>query len=178
MLKLSKIARASEWWEYKLPPMLAIAYATGLSAGKNLYELTPRLCILLLGIIIGAVYVSIVNDFTDRKEDEASGKHNRLRNLSPQVRWFLILAPVVTGFFFAYFFLSDTLSIAMYTLCWIAFSLYSIPPFRLKKRGLSGVLADASGAHLFPTLFLLSSTAYYFNIHINWFWFSVNGVWS
>jgi hypothetical protein len=35
---------------------------------------------------------------------------------------------------------------------WAAFSLYSLPPIRLKARGVAGVLADASGAHLFPTL--------------------------
>ncbi len=40
-----------------------------------------------------------------------------------------------------------------YLLCWLAFTLYSARPFRLKVRGAWGVLADASGAHLFPTLF-------------------------
>jgi 4-hydroxybenzoate polyprenyltransferase len=178
MLKLSTISRASEWWEYKLPPLLAIAYATALSAEKNLYDLAPEFCLLVLGIIIGATYVSIVNDLTDLKEDEAAGKFNRLANFSQWIRIILVLLPVIAGIFFACFFLHDTLSIALYACCWIAFSLYSIPPFRLKKRGGWGVLADASGAHLFPGLFLLSATTNYIHTEINWFWFVMVGIWS
>jgi hypothetical protein len=39
-----------------------------------------------------------------------------------------------------------------YLCTWAAFSLYSVPPFRFKTRGILGILADASGAHLFPAL--------------------------
>ena len=177
-LNFSKIARASEWWEYKLPPLLAIAYATALNAGRNLYELAPQFCILLLGIIIGATYVSVVNDLTDLKEDEASGKHNRLINFPPWIRIILVLVPLITGVFFASFFLNDPMSMALYACCWIAFSLYSIPPFRLKKRGAWGVLADASGAHLFPGLFLVSATADFIHSEIDWSWFCAVGIWS
>ena len=35
---------------------------------------------------------------------------------------------------------------------WAAFAAYSLPPLRLKGRGSWGILADASGAHLFPAL--------------------------
>lgn len=178
MLNISKIARASEWWEYKLPPLLAVAYSTALLANKSLYELAPRLGVLLLGIIIGAAYVSIVNDLTDLKEDEACSKHNRLSKFSQWVRIFLVLIPVFLGFAFAWLFLNDVLSIVLYSLSWISFSLYSIPPFRFKKRGFLGVLADASGAHLFTSLFLLSATADFFRIEINWVWFAAVGVWA
>ena len=178
MLNISKIARASEWWEYKLPPLLAVAYATALSADKSLYQLAPRLGVLLLGIIIGAVYVSIVNDLTDLKEDEACGKHNRLSKFPQWLRILFVFIPVLLGITFAWLFLNDVLSIVLYSLSWIAFSLYSIPPFRFKKRGFLGVLADASGAHLFTSLFLLSATANYFNMEINQMWFAAVGVWA
>lgn len=178
MLNIFKITRASEWWEYKLPPLLSVAYATAISEGKSLYALAPRIGILLLGIIVGAAYVSIINDVTDIKEDRASGKHNRLYALRPWLRWVLVLITVFSGIFFAYFFLHGLLSTILYSLSWIAFSLYSIPPFRLKKRGWWGVMADAGGAHLFTSLFLLSATAQYFKIQINWAWFIAIGIWS
>lgn len=178
MLNISKIARASEWWEYKLPPLLAVAYATALFAHKNLYELAPRLGVLLLGIIIGAAYVSIVNDLTDLKEDEACGKHNRLSKFPQWLRILFVLIPVFLGVAFTWFFLNDVFSIVLYSLSWISFSLYSIPPFRFKKRGFPGVLADASGAHLFTSLFLLSATFDFFGIEINWGWFTAVGVWA
>jgi 4-hydroxybenzoate polyprenyltransferase len=177
-MTVSKIIRASEWWEYKLPPMLAVVYATILYTGKSLLELAPRFCILLLGIVIGAVYVSLVNDLTDIREDQASGKVNRLSRFPFWLRICLTILPVFGGFFFAFVFLNDALSVALYALCWIAFSLYSVPPFRLKKRGVLGVFADAAGAHLFPTLFLLSAMTNYLDIPMDWYWFSVVAVWS
>jgi len=35
---------------------------------------------------------------------------------------------------------------------WLAFLLYSLPPFRFKGRGTAGVLCDAAGEQLFPAL--------------------------
>lgn len=178
MLKISKIARASEWWEYKLPPMLAMVYSFCLIEQKNLFQLALRICVLLAGIIIGAAYVSIINDFTDMKEDEVCGKQNRLSGLSPFLRISLLFLSLAAGFLFACIFLHDFLSIVLYTACWVSFSLYSVPPFRFKKRGFPGVLADACGAHLFPTLFLLSAVSKDIDLQMNWFLFCIVGVWS
>lgn len=178
MLNIAKIARAAEWWEYKLPTMLAIVYATVIKFNKHIVQLAPILCVWLLGIIIGAAYVSILNDLTDLKEDEASGKKNRLSKLPVWLRFFLILFSVALGVLFAYWFIADPLSFVFYLASWIVFGLYSIPPFRFKKRGILGVLADACGAHLFPTLFLLSSTIHFFLLQADWFWFSIVAIWS
>jgi hypothetical protein len=54
-----------------------------------------------------------------------------------------------------YSFYPDRLSLSLYIMSWVAFSLYSIPPARLKTKGILGVLADASGAHLFQVALLL-----------------------
>ena len=32
-------------------------------------------------------------------------------------------------------------------------TIYSVPPFRLKERGLAGVVSDTCGSHVVPTLF-------------------------
>lgn len=178
MWAIVKITRASEWWEYKLPPMLAIVYATAINTHAHLMQLAPDLCIWLLGIITGAAYVSIINDFTDLKEDKASGKKNRLSKLPNWLRFFLVLLTVIAGISFAFFFLKNVLSILLYAASWLSFSLYSIPPFRLKKRGIMGVFADACGAHLFPTLFLVSATVNYIHWKMDWTWFGIVGVWS
>jgi hypothetical protein len=61
---------------------------------------------------------------------------------------------------------------------WIAFSCYSIPPVRLKKRGIAGVLADASGAHIFPSLFIVAAMSYYTGQAIDWIWFGSVGGWA
>src|SRR5205807_7381117 len=97
--------------------------------------------------------VSLLNDLTDAHDDEASGKPGRWLG-KPRIYPALLLAACVAagaGFLIAW--RKDTLLFSAYLMCWLAFTLYSVPPFRLKVRGIWGVLTDASGAHLFPTLF-------------------------
>ena len=106
----------------------------------------------LAALVPGAAYVSIINDLTDRDEDLASGKPNRLAGRS---RWFVAMLIALTagsGVVISILWREDALLVTFYLCAWLAFSLYSLPPFRFKKRGIFGVLCDASGAHLFPTL--------------------------
>ncbi len=177
-MNIFKIIRSSEWWECKLPPLLAIGYATVVSYEINIYQAISSLIFLITAIIAGAIYVSIINDITDIKEDQASGKPNRINKVAPGTRWIILIVSLLPGLLFMYFLFGDTLSLVLYILAWLSFSLYSIPPFRLKKRGFWGVLADASGAHLFPSLLFVSGITHFINIKMNWVWFAVVGVWS
>ncbi len=56
------------------------------------------------------------------------------------------------GLLFAWLWRDDVPLLSFYVATWLAFSLYSLPPFRLKERGAAGVLCDAAGEHLFPAL--------------------------
>jgi 1,4-dihydroxy-2-naphthoate octaprenyltransferase len=127
-------------------------YATALVVGEPLHTLWPAALTLLAALVPGAVYVSVVNDLTDRAEDAAAGKHNRLAGRSAPAAALLLALPVTAGLAFAWAWRDDPLLLIPYLGAWTAFSLYSLPPVRLKARGVAGVLADASGAHLFPTL--------------------------
>ncbi len=145
--------RANTWWDHKLSPILATIYATGTLARIPFSSLWPVVGLALLALIACASYVSVLNDLTDAKDDQASGKPDRWAG-KPRIYAAVLLATCVTaggGFLIAW--RNDMLLFLAYLLCWLAFTLYSAPPFRLKARGIWGVLADASGAHLFPTLF-------------------------
>lgn len=176
-MNIFKIIRSSEWWEYKLPPLLAIGYATVINY-ENIYKAIPSILFLIAAIIAGAIYVSIINDVTDMKEDLAGGKYNRISKLEPRARWIILFASVLPAFLFMYLLSDDVLSLIIYILAWVSFSLYSIPPFRFKKRGLWGVLADACGAHFFPSLLFVSGMVHLMNIEMSWIWFTSVGVWS
>lgn len=104
--------------------------------------------LVLLSLVPGAVYVSVINDFADRRDDLAAGKPNRLDRLSALFASLAIGAGVIASYFWRH----DALLLSAYLAAWLAFSLYSLPPFRFKNRGLAGVVCDASGAHVFPTL--------------------------
>jgi hypothetical protein len=71
---------------------------------------------------------------------------------SPGFRIAALLVPLGIGICFLFLWRRDPPLFGAYLGAWIAFSLYSLPPLRLKVRGFWGVLADACGAHLFPTL--------------------------
>ncbi|HWW42405.1 hypothetical protein, partial [Pedobacter sp.] len=80
-MEIKKIIRSADWWEYKLPPLLAIGYATALKTPEPFLSLMPHLLFILFSIIIGAIYVSIINDITDIEIDQASGKKNKMANM-------------------------------------------------------------------------------------------------
>ena len=144
--------RAGEWWEFKLAPIFAAFYATALTLRVPMGSLWFAALTVLLALVPGAAYVSVINDITDRDEDLAAGKRNRLAGRSRAYAAALVSITAGAGIVFCYLWRRDTLLLSVYLAAWLAFSLYSLPPFRWKTRGILGVLCDASGAHLFPTL--------------------------
>jgi len=151
-VRIGEIIRATEWWEYKLLPILGVFYATLAYRHASIAAAWMGLVELLVGIAAGAVYVSVINDLTDRDEDRRAGKPNRTEGRSGWSIGWLVAAPVLVGIAMAWRWRGDPLLLAVYGAAWCAFSAYSLPPLRLKTRGLFGVMADASGAHLFPAL--------------------------
>lgn len=152
---LLRAARVSEWWEHKLAPLAGTAYATAFFAGASLLDVAGTLVLALLALAPGAVYVSLLNDLTDRETDRLAGKPNRLGERAPALWWAGIAAALAAGAALAVVAWRDEpLVLVLYAGAWVAFALYSLPPVRLKARGAAGALADAAGAHVFPHLFV------------------------
>lgn len=177
-MKIAGFFRTNDWWEPKLLPLLTIAYASILFEGGNLLSLFPSLLFLVLIFIFVAVYVSLLNNYTDLREDTLSGKKNRLRNKSPKLRFLLVTGSLAISISLLFFLRNDLLSILFVVLGIISFSLYSLPPFRLKNREVLGVLADACGSHLFPSLFFTSAVYHFMDKNINIPWLILIGIWS
>lgn len=106
---------------------------------------------LLLAMVAAAIYASSINELTDRADDAAAGKRNRAVD-GPRSVAALFAVAVGAGFVFEWLWRDDTPLLTCYLAIWVAFGLYSISPFRLKKRGLAGVLCDAAGEQMFPAL--------------------------
>lgn len=177
--QINVLVRAREWWGYKFSPLLATAYATTYLTGASLWSLLPCLLILLLALTVGAVYVSLINDWTDRAIDRAAGKANRLADKSTTFVWSVLGLCLAIGLAFGYYFWTIAPAVSLwYSGAWIAYSLYSIPPFRLKTRSFAGVLADAAGAHLFPQLFTIALISHWVGHTVPDGWWWAIGVWS
>lgn len=176
--RLSRLVRAGEWWEHKLVPILCGYYATGLMLGQPLTEGWSALVILFLSLIPGAAYVSIVNDLTDLAADARAGKPNRLAARSAAFRAAALLSCLAAGAFFFWLWRGQPLTLALYGAAWIAFALYSVPPVRLKTRGFAGVVADAAGAHLFPTLLAAALAFATAGVQPSPGWLAAIAIWS
>ncbi len=150
--RLTHIIRAPEWWEYKLAPVAAVFYATSFTHGVAVSDSWWSLLTMLLALAACAAFVSVINDLTDRADDAASGKPNRFAGHSIASGLLLVAITVAAGVAFCILRRDEVTLVAVYVAAWVAFTLYSVPPFRLKTRGFAGVLADASGANLFPAL--------------------------
>jgi hypothetical protein len=146
------LIRADEWWEYKLVPILSTFYATALVLHVAVSSLWQGALLLLFSVVPAAVYASVINDVTDRADDVAAGKRNRVAGRPRAMVAALVAAAVGAGFLFDWLWRDDLPLLFCYLATWLAFSFYSLPPFRLKKHGAAGVLCDAAGAHLFPAL--------------------------
>jgi 4-hydroxybenzoate polyprenyltransferase len=108
--------------------------------------------LLTVAVAACACFVSVINDLTDIAEDAMCGKPNAAAGRPRLGNAALLLACGAAGLAFAGLWWGQPLALVFYFASWVSFSLYSLPPVRLKTRGLAGVFADGCGAHLFPAL--------------------------
>jgi 4-hydroxybenzoate polyprenyltransferase len=143
--------RAKTWWEFKTPVFLGVAYLSALVGGISFAEAWPAFLAVMLAIIPLASYVCVINDITDEGTDRQAGKSNTVAGKSVAFKASWLGACFLAGLIAAYFcFRGNTSALLLYAANWIAFALYSVPPFRLKERGVAGVVADACGGMVLP----------------------------
>src|SRR5947209_20614289 len=76
-LSILRPFRVDSWWEHKTPPILATIYAIAALSRIPFPSLWPVVALALPALIVCASYVSVLNDLTDAKDDQASGKPGR-----------------------------------------------------------------------------------------------------
>lgn len=170
--------RAGAWWSWRIGPIFAMLYATMLHTQTSLASVWPLFFIVIAALAPGAAYVALINDLSDIEEDAAAGKRNRMAGRSPAAIAGLLACCLVPGVGFLILWRDDPLIWGLYFAAWVVFSLYSLPPVRLKIRGFAGVLADASGSSLFPTLVVVTLVYRSVERPVDAAWFAVVAIWS
>jgi 4-hydroxybenzoate polyprenyltransferase len=170
--------RSNEWWEFKIPPLLATAYAMALLLHLSFQQLWPLLLMFFCAIVPTAVYVCVINDITDLEDDRLCGKSNRMEGKSAAFQFFALVVCIVPGLIMCWFFRHYPMTLAFYIANWLTYTLYSVPPFRLKVRGIWGVAMDASGAHLTPTVWTACLIAEATGHPIPWLFLVALAVWA
>jgi hypothetical protein len=137
--------------------MLAVVYMAMVQSRIPFFQVLQLISVPTIAVVLGAIYVSLLNDATDTAEDVKAGKKNGMIGYTPIQRIVIVLSPVVLGFgvlaMSGDFFSWPNL---FYLAAYISFTLYSVNPFRLKKRGVAGLIAEALGSEMLPVLFLVS----------------------
>lgn len=175
---LAGAGRFGEWWGYKLLPLLAVFYASALVMRLDPLDWLMGALKLLGAIVPGAVFTSVVNDLADRADDARAGKPNRMAGASTIRSALWLVVPLVCGLVWCWLWRDKPQLLLPYLAAWCAFAAYSLPPLRLKQRGLAGVLADASGAHLLPALLAVALAADRQNQLPQTGWALAVGLWS
>ena len=143
--------RAQDWWSYKIPPLLATAYAGYVAFDPKSIATLAASGGALVCICLVAVYGYVLNDITDIEEDRRAGRPNRMAGVGWGKRLALILLSPIACFTLAWLIGVDRITFALFGINFLLPTLYSVLPVRLKERGVWGVLADASGVHAVPT---------------------------
>lgn len=147
-----QLIRAHQWWNYKIPLALTSAYL--FAAANNIpfsYVILPSLLIIATGVV-SASYASIINDFTDMDSDRLGGKETALMQLSTFQRRAVLTGSILLSLLtFNLLHAFPTAQAVFAALCAI-FTFYSLPPSRLKGRGIFGVIAISLGEHVLPAI--------------------------
>ncbi len=153
--------RISDPWNYKIPFLIAIPYlyvfhcSFYYSFGAQNFIFKFLLSYITIIGIAGFAYT--LNDFTDKKKDEAAGKENIHIN---KPMWFsmgILLLFLSIALAPWYYFPKTVYTLSLLGIELMLFVLYSVPPFRFKERGFWGVLTDSLYAHAIPALLALTA---------------------
>lgn len=151
-----KFIRIGTWW-FKLPPFLILIYSYFVKTNiKDIrYEIYPIL-FLLSGLIIGAVFASLINNYYDQEDDVIAGKENLMTNLNKTSQLITLGSIFSLGLFYSFLLLDNMFALLFYWLGWICFYLYSSKKFRLKEKAYFGIILDGLGSQFFPSLFIFT----------------------
>lgn len=149
--------RPQQWWNHKIPPLLAAAALVIAASDRTDDWLEIRDLVLFLLASIGiAAFGHVVNDLADLGPDRAAGKRNVLSLVGTPARVGLVLGTLVVGLVPFRWLSPGPVTLGLLAAEVLLLVVYSVPPVRLKERGVLGLLADASYAYVLPLALTMS----------------------
>jgi hypothetical protein len=144
--------RLSKPWQFKIPLLIGFTYffllTSELDSETAFYSFLAAIC-TTIGF---AGFGYLTNDLSDIKKDIAVGKDNALASLSKikliSIFLFFISMAILPWSYLPF----DKISLLLIGIQFALFVLYAFPPFRLKEKGVFGVITDSLYAHVNPAL--------------------------
>jgi len=149
-----KFIRISTWW-FKLPPFLVLIYLYFIKENiKDIGQEIYVILFLLSGLIVGAIFASLINNYYDQEDDTVAGKENFMTRISKIYQFITLGSIFLLGIVYSFFLLGNIFALVFYWLGWVCFYLYSCRQFRLKEKTYLGIIFDGLGSQFFPSLFI------------------------
>ncbi|HWT06149.1 MAG TPA: UbiA family prenyltransferase [Xanthomonadales bacterium] len=153
------LVRFGNWWTHKIPPLLLVVYVELIRRHASLEASAAAICVFVFCVSCVAAYGHVVNDWCDIADDQLAGKPNVMRGVGVGQRAALCAGLVVAGFAVLAPFANAWPACIALAVNYLWPTLYSIPGVRLKERGVLGVLSDAAGSHITPTIFAFADAS-------------------
>jgi len=113
--------------------------------------------LFLLFSVFSTTYGYLINDYADMELDKAHGKPNTFSSDSSAKALLICMLFLVLSVFFGLPF-SDNAAFALLWLAWIVIStFYSLPPMRLKERGLTGIVFVIAAQRVIPIFLVFAA---------------------
>lgn len=149
LYKWANTLRAGEWWNAKLPLLIAFYLAYLPVEQQSLGALLPRFSALLLWIIAAAGFGHFLNDCCDIQQDAKAGKANSAASRTPGKRAAILI--ILSAASLLPWIIFREYVILILSFCHLlSFVFYSVPPLRVKERGYLSVASDALYAYILP----------------------------
>ena len=142
--------RVKDWWWSKAALLMGMIYLFAAWYHISLVQFVPLSVLSLITISGFASMGYLFNDLFDIEKDAAAGKSNFLAGKSPVFILLLFIVSSVFVFGPWWFLPKDNFSYTLITAQIFLFIIYSVPPVRLKERGIAGIITDALYAHGLP----------------------------
>ncbi|MDX2362336.1 MAG: hypothetical protein QNK23_16125 [Crocinitomicaceae bacterium] len=166
----TKKLRLGNPWRYKIPLLIGLTYFFLLVGNLNstvaFFSFLAAVCTAVGFAGIGY----LTNDLSDKSKDLLAGKDNIVGDLSAVFVGLLGLLFVALALGPWFYLPLDYISIILIITEITLFIIYAFPPFRLKEKGILGLVADALYAHVIPailaswTFFLVGGKQYEYMI--------------
>ena len=147
-----KLFKIHKWWTSHYGTMMAFVYlVVAISPSPpSLGTFLRTLGIFSLASLGIATFGQLLNDLTDVSQDVRSGTQNLMAHKGPLGRAILFATALIVGILPWWWLPVTPLILALVAAEYLLFVLYSLPPFRLKNRGIFGPVADALYGYVVP----------------------------
>jgi len=151
--KLVSFIRWPEWYDSKIPPIVGWVYYALYRLQFPCKEGISTLFAVTLFTVLYLVYGYVLNDYSDIEVDRKAGKRKHIANLQRGKARAIIIVIGLVGILSLFVHYSKYALLMIDVIgAYILATLYSLPPVRLKERGIWGILAASVAQRIFPLL--------------------------